>query len=539
MSGYARRELVAGIGMPVAKPSARWWQTLPAALAISLAFAVPLSLSMTPPLIDLPTHVARYHVELNIDSSAALQHYFSFAWRFIPNLGLDILIIPLAALVGLQAGVALLVALIPVATVFGLMWIAREAHDTPPPTALFALPLALSYPLVFGFVNSCLATALALVAFGWWLRLSRQGRYRLRALAFAIIAPAILTAHIIGYGTFGLLAFGSILGQRRAEGVSNARAAREAVVACLPIAWPLVLLLLWQTSSGATTTGWMNWQLKAMWLIMILRDRVQWIDVASVLVLYGVATLPVWRRRSFTIAPALGVPALLLWCAALGLPTRMMGSEFASVRLIPFALAITILAVRPRQEPAAWIAPIALCFIALRLGLTIASAAAADAQIKHELLALDHVKPGSTVAAFRLLRCEREWAPPRLRHLASYATTRRDALVNDQFAEVESQLLAIRPSGNPFGGRALPIPGVFEHECDRWELPTLSASLAALPHSGLDYLWLADVPANLRPTDRRFTPVWQDGKTILYYVSNVAAASDTNPVPARNQTDNN
>ena len=70
---------------------------------------------------------------------------------------------------------------------------------------------------------------------------------------------------------------------------------------------------------------------------------------------------------------------------------------------------------------------------------------------------------------------------------------------------------------------------MFEHECDRWGLPTLSASIAARPTTGFDYLWLTDVPANLRPTDRRFTAVWQDEKTILYSVSNVGPASDTKP----------
>lgn len=50
-------------------------------------------------------------------------------------------------------------------------------------------------------------------------------------------------------------------------------------------------------------------------------------------------------------------------------------------------------------------------------------------------------------------------------------------------------------------------------------------------HSRLptSYLWLTDVPANLRPTDRRFIAVWQDEKTILYSVSNVGPASDTKP----------
>ncbi|MFO3796683.1 MAG: S1C family serine protease, partial [Anaerolineales bacterium] len=38
-----------------------------------------------------------------------------------------------------------------------LLWIAREVHGRIPPTALFALPLAYSYPFQFGFVNFALS----------------------------------------------------------------------------------------------------------------------------------------------------------------------------------------------------------------------------------------------------------------------------------------------------------------------------------------------------------------------------------------------
>ncbi|MQH18582.1 hypothetical protein EI065_25015, partial [Escherichia coli] len=110
-----------------------------------------------------------------------LSDWYNFSWQLIGNLGIDILIIPLAKLFGLELAVKLIVMTIPALTVTGFLWIAREVHGRIPPTALFALPLAYSYAFQFGFVNFALSMALALNAFALWLRLARTGHFRLRA----------------------------------------------------------------------------------------------------------------------------------------------------------------------------------------------------------------------------------------------------------------------------------------------------------------------------------------------------------------------
>ncbi|MFX8114457.1 hypothetical protein ABTL09_19750, partial [Acinetobacter baumannii] len=85
--------------------------------------------------------------------------------------GLDLLVVPLAPIFGLELSVKLIVITIPALTVMGLLWIAREVHGRIPATALVALPLAYNFAFHFGFVNFALAQALALNAFALWLRL--------------------------------------------------------------------------------------------------------------------------------------------------------------------------------------------------------------------------------------------------------------------------------------------------------------------------------------------------------------------------------
>ena len=144
-----------------------------------LVSAIPLLYPSVPPLVDLLGHMGRYRVELGLASSPWLAQYYGFQWAAIGNLGVDILVIPLAKIFGLELAVKLIVLAIPPMTVAGFLWVAREVHGRIPPTALFALPFAYSHPFMYCFVNYALSIALAFLAFGLWLRLARLGRLKL------------------------------------------------------------------------------------------------------------------------------------------------------------------------------------------------------------------------------------------------------------------------------------------------------------------------------------------------------------------------
>ncbi len=486
--------------------------------ALVIAIAMPFLPVSTPMLIDLPGHLQRYHVQAEIGRSAGLALYYDYAWRFLPNLGVDLLIIPIGALIGVEAGTRLILALITALGAAGMLWTAREAHGRVPVTSLFALPLVFAYPLSFGFLNSCLSISLALLALAWWLRLTRTGQFRLRAIAIALIAPLLMLCHIIGYGVLGLAAGGAIIGLRRAEGAEMVAAVRKAIIACLPLAWPLVLLILWRTGGSATTEGWLNWQVKGMWLATLLRQDTAWLDLASALVVYMVAALPWLARRHFRYTPALAVPALLLWSAAMILPTRLIGSEMASVRLIPVACAISILAVGAIERPPRWLGWAALLFITVRLTTITLSLTTADVRAAKQLAALDHVRRGARIIAINAIDCERQWQPPRLQALASFATVRRDAYVNSQFDTTEGQLLKTRLDQWP-ALRAFPQSVMRKGHCPRWaDRPEVGESIAHIPWADIDYLWLINVEAPLRPAKRGLHIVWQSGDSILYSI---------------------
>ena len=155
-----------------------WWESRLCLTLVVLATMVPLIYPVIPPLVDLFGHMGRYRVELDLGHSPYLQQYFDYHWAAIGNLGVDLLVIPLGHLLGLEAAVKLIVLAIPPLTALGFLWVAREVHGRIPPTAFFALPFIYGFPFLFGFVNFALSVALAFLAFGLWLRLGRSVRGR-------------------------------------------------------------------------------------------------------------------------------------------------------------------------------------------------------------------------------------------------------------------------------------------------------------------------------------------------------------------------
>ena len=181
-----------------------WWESRSVLGAVVLLTMAPLAYPQVPPLVDLFGHMGRYRVELDLGSSPWLQQYYDYHWAAIGNLGVDIFVLLLAPLVGLEPAVKIIVMAIPPLTAIGFLWVAREVHGRVPPTAFFALPFIYGYPFLFGFVNFALSVAFAFLAFGLWLRLGRLERTRLRGWLMVPISLAVFFYPHLRLGTAGL-----------------------------------------------------------------------------------------------------------------------------------------------------------------------------------------------------------------------------------------------------------------------------------------------------------------------------------------------
>jgi hypothetical protein len=464
-------------------------------------------------------HMGRYRVQLDVDSSAWLNQFFGFQWAAIGNLGVDLLVMPLAPIFGLELAVKLIVIAIPAMTVAGFLWVAREVHGRIPPTALFALPFAYSHPFMFGFVNYTLSIALAFLAFGLWLRLARLGRLRLRLILFVPISIVVFFAHTFGWGVLGLLCFSAEAVRQHDRGTPWLRSGINAALHASVMALPLLVMLAWRTDAHGGKTGiWFNAEMKLRWIMWALRDRWKWFDIGS-LALALLVIVGVMRSRYLTFSRNLAFSALVLLAGYLALPYLIFGSAYADMRLFPYTLATALLAIRFRDEMPARMGRIlavaGLLFFGARLVGNTASLAIAANDQSAKLEALKHVPMGARVVNFVGDHCGWDWAMPRNSHLGAMAIVRRHGFSNDQWVTAGVNLLQLRYRE---AGRFASDPSqiIRDRGCGGGAYRTIDVALTVLPKTGFDYLWLIDVPPYDPKLVEHLEPVWRGKGSILY-----------------------
>ena len=499
-----------------------WWETRWFVVAMVLLAFVPLLYPPIPPLVDLPGHMGRYRVELDLAHSASLQRYYQFHWAIIGNLGIDLLIIPIAKVFGLELGVKLIVMCIPPLTVAGFLWVSREVHHRIPPTALFALPFAFGHPFLYGFVNYSLSMAFAFLAFGLWLRLARLGRTGLRAIVFVPISFLLFVTHTFGWGALGLLAYSAEVVRQHDLGHRYHRALLKALPHALVLSGPLLLMLIWR--GGATsqqTIDWFDWATKKLWLLSALRDRWQAYDILSATVIPLFLMAETIRNPRLAFSRNLAASAIVLLISFLILPRIVFGSAFADMRLAPFFIATLLLAIRfkgaPDRRSAPILASIGLLFFASRIATTTFSLAKASNEQREMLKSLDHVEPGSRVLSLAGHQCTDDWAFDRHDHLGGMVIVRKFGFSNEQWIVAGANLLTLR-NASSFGDFAKDSSQqAYPNDCHNRH-PSIDQSLATFPRAAFDYVWLVDMP----PFDPALVAGWQllyrDGDSMLYRI---------------------
>ena len=523
----------------------QWWQTRWFVLAAALLACVPLIWPDIPPLVDLPGHMARYRVQLDRGAYPWLNDWYNFNWQLIGNLGVDLLVEPLSRIFGLELAVKLIVMAIPALTVTGLLWIAREVHGRIPATALFALPLAYAFPFHFGFVNFALSMALALNAFGLWLRLARLRKFALRSWLFVPISILIWVTHAFGWGVLGVLAFSAELIRQHDE-----RRRRDvpwqqdivpgwivpfayAVIQCLALAPPVLLMLAWRSGADphAETGDWFNWRAKILWVTQVFRDRWQLFDIASVGVLFLLMFKAI-RDPNIQYSRNLGLSAVFLLAVFLILPRIVFGSAYADMRLVPYLIAIAIVAIRPKPglsiRGTATVAALGMAFFVVRIAGTTWSYALYDATYDTELKALDHLPKGAKLVSFVGETCYNEWTMTRLQHVPALALERKLAYTNDQWSMAGGQLLTVRyrPAGHYSHD---PSQIVTDVQCPReWWRP-IARSLVNFPRDAFDYVWVIRPPHYDPRLEQGLIPIWRDGTSALFRIDHSVEPATPEP----------
>ncbi|MHA6717938.1 hypothetical protein ACX40Y_00680 [Sphingomonas sp. RS6] len=494
-----------------------WWETRWFALAVVLLSAVPLLWPAVPPLTDLPGHIGRYHVAASLADSPFLQRHWHYVWRPIGNLGVDLLVMPLIPLIGVEPAAKLVVALIPPLTVASLIWLSRESGGRVSPALPFAFPLAYAFPFQFGFVNFCLSAALSFAALALWLRLAREGRLVLRAVLFAPIGLLLWLAHCFGWGMFGLFAFAvELVRVRRASSAWGAALVR-AGLSCVPLALPLVPMLAGAASGNGDGLGasW-EWVAKAAALPTLLRERWGGYDLLSSVLLLLLCWAAV-RSRLLRVDPMLGAAAALGGIAWLLLPYRLLGGAYVDIRMAPFVVALLIAGIRMRpgfERLAPVMAACATLFFTIRIATTTIVFVGAG-QLQERAVAIAPMVPRGASVLFAVQMGCKGWGDRRLSHIAGLVLARRDIFDNSEWNLHGQQLLQNRRAdAGDFA--ADPSQLIYPQSCVTHQLP-FPELIRRFDRAAFDYVWTVDMPARaaLAPDVVR---VAQHGPSTLYRV---------------------
>src|SRR4051812_44672624 len=120
-----------------------------------LAAILPLLVTAHLPLTDLPNHLARQYIIRDWASSPALQAFYYVRWALVPNLGLDLFVLPLMRFVSPDMAVRLFCIATMLLLFFGTRLVNRTLSDGQSRLYCFAPLLCYGGPFQYGFLGYC------------------------------------------------------------------------------------------------------------------------------------------------------------------------------------------------------------------------------------------------------------------------------------------------------------------------------------------------------------------------------------------------
>lgn len=497
-----------------------WWNSRFVVPGLMLLSTIPFWFVHTPPLIDFLAHIGRYHVQLHLADSPALQQSWDFHWQLVGNLGVELLIAALAPMLGLERAAWLIALALPLLMISAIGRISRALHGELTPFAIAAAWFAMSYPFQLGFVNYWLGCALAFHVFASWVETAGKQGWVIRAALFAAAACLVWLAHAYGWVVLVVLV-GAFELCRSWNRTPAAWPSMLLVGRAWPVMIPAVLMIVWRQGNGAASTDhFFDIGTKILGLVWTLRDQNIWLDTLSLLLAigllyFGIRSRDVRRNRPLLVGAASFLILILL------MPGQMFGAVYADVRLWPIVFIVGLTAIAPTgrmQRGSTVIAGMALAVFAIRIVAMAVGFAAYDSGYAQRLQALKDVPRGASIAVLTQPPTCEQWRAPRVAHLGSLAIVRRDAFVNSQWdASGGQQLLTpLHARGTAFNADPSQYIEVAPGDCDGDLSAALAQRIAQIPRDRFDYVWLLDVDASQLATLPGLRRVYQDDRSALY-----------------------
>lgn len=464
--------------------------------AVSL---LPVLLTPIPAMVDYPNHLARMYILSQSGTPDANPHY-EVTWAFYPNLGMDLLVPQLARLMSVESATRLFLLLSQLLIVTGallLEWV-RKGHVRL--AGFSALAFLYCLPFSWGFVNFEFGLGLALWGIAVYLLLA-EGPWPLRFLANLIFVAALYVAHFFSLGIYGATLGLFELSRMRRRKVANPVAATRLAALALPA---LALFAIMRVTSGAIGSEGTSWflEFKPVWPLRIMNGYNLTVGAATGLPLM-IALLFAARRGVLRLEPAgiwLAIGFALLY---LGIPSKLFGTAFVDLRVIPAAALILPAFCSLSLPSRAWgMAALAAIsgVILLNLAVVLAVWLPYRADYAAIIASFQKIDRGARV----LVGSAEDNGDPPFADLTSYpmyyaptlAVHYADAFVPNLFTEAGKQPVrpreAVRNIAIPYGG---PVPSSLLAAIATGQPPAGAPQFVRSWHRDFDYLYVLGSPA--------------------------------------------
>lgn len=400
-------------------------------LFLALLSALPVVVAAYPQMVDYPAHLARMHIMLTRDSSPFLQEYYGFSWRWMGNLGADILVWPLTRFVDLETAGRIMAGIIPPLTGLSILaaeWAVRRRIGM---ASMLAFAFVWSPSAILGFLNFGLAQAAALFAFALWVMLDGK---TWRAPLFVPIGIFVWLGHVSGWGILGILVFGYEWSKDKSW---------RAFLAPWPLFFPFLTLVFGDNPGKPPSYGpapqlykWAIWK-------QAMRGTFQWVDYAMTIAVVVLMAVSLWLRKW---DGKLGWAVVMMLVSSLVLPRHIFGGDLVDARMISAGLMVGCLCLSWRAPR--WVVLLVPAVFLFRLGYTTIDWERDSRETAQALTALDGLPRGAKIASYVVTE-RSEWGFNGKEHICGYAVVRLDAFTNCNFVLPGIHMMTIK-GGGPF-----------------------------------------------------------------------------------------
>jgi hypothetical protein len=420
-----------------------------------LAACVPLAVAEIPPLLDYPAHLARLHMLAGWDDLAAWHEYYQTAWGVLPNLALELVGVPLAAVFPATVALRLFTALVLGLLIWGGARLNRTVTGRWSATALLPALLAYNVILAFGFLNFLFGVGLALLALSFHIEVGEQqpARRLLRESGFML---ALFFSHIVALAIYLVAAASHDLAV--ATPARRWRAlGRDLAILAGGLVLPVLLLAISPTRGEASGLEIQSLSTKLDKIAaMPLTGSGGWDVLFAFLALGALAALLVTRR--IRLDRTMAMVALGLALAFLVAPYRFASAENVDTRLPLAFLLVGLAGFVPRAGPSRALTAAVVLLLGFRIATVTVHYARSGQALEQVRADLRAIPAGSLV--FTAIEAsaptwqQSDWDPP-LPHASELLLLERPFFSVALFTNPTQQPL-IRT--RPFVGLDVPFP---------------------------------------------------------------------------------